>query len=166
MPKMYNTEQIRNIVLLGHSGSGKTSLVEAMLFNSGATNRLGKIEEGNTVSDYDEEEIQKGVSISSSIIPIEWNGAKINVIDTPGTLDFVGEVVSGLSVADVAVLVLDGSAGVEVGALLAWKNATDMGIPTAVFVNKMERDNASYRKVIDELRERQHRLGSLREVWR
>ncbi|MEM7032902.1 MAG: GTP-binding protein, partial [Chloroflexota bacterium] len=136
MPKLYKTEEIRNIALLGHSGSGKTTLIEAMLHNSGATNRLGKVEEGNTVADYDEDEIRKGVSINASIIPVEWNGTKFNVIDTPGTLDYVGEVVSGLSVADVAVLVLDGSSGVEVGALLAWRHAQSMGVPTVVFFKK------------------------------
>jgi len=154
MPKVYQTDQIRNIALLGHSGSGKTTLAEAMLFNSGATNRLGSVEEGNTVSDYDEEEIRKQVSINATVIPVEWKGCKINLIDTPGTLDYIGEVTSGLTAADAAVLVLDGSAGVEVGALLAWNSAVDNGIPRAVFINKMERENASYRRVLDELRER------------
>ena len=154
MPKVYQTDQIRNVALLGHSGSGKTSLAEAMLFNSGAINRLGKIEEGNTTSDYDEEEIRRQTSINSSIIPVEWKDHKINLIDTPGTLDFVGEVIGGLVAADVAILVLDGSAGVEVGALLAWKNAVAMGIPRAIFINKMERENASYQRVLEELRGR------------
>jgi elongation factor G len=154
MPKMYQTEQIRNIALLGHSGSGKTSLVEAMLFNAGGTNRLGKVEEGNTVSDYDDEEIRRVMSINAAIIPIEWESHKINVLDTPGTLDFVGEVIGALSVAEVAALVLDGSAGVEVGALLAWKNAVNINVPRAVFINKMERENASYQRVLAELRER------------
>ena len=154
MAKAYSTEHIRNVTLVGHSGSGKTTLAETMLFNSGAINRLGRIEEGNTISDYDEEEIRKQVSINSSIIPIEWNDCKINLIDTPGTLDYVGEQVSGLGVADVAVLVLDGSSGVEVGALLAWKRAVEMGIPRAVFVNKMERENASYQRTLEELRSR------------
>lgn len=154
MPKVYQTDQVRNVALLGHSGSGKTSLAEAMLFNSGGINRLGNIQEGNTVSDYDDEEIRREMSINASVIPVEWDGCKINLIDTPGTLDFVGEVIGGLVAADVAVLVLDGSSGVEVGALLAWKNAASMGVPRAVFINKMERENSSYQKVLAELRER------------
>lgn len=154
MPKVYQTDQIRNIALLGHSGSGKTSLAEAMLFNAGGLNRLGKVEEGNTISDYDEEEIRRGISINASVVPVEWKGHKINVIDTPGYLDFIGEVIGGLVAADVAVLVLDGSAGVEVGALLAWQNAVKLGVPRAVFINKMERENASYQRVLAELRER------------
>lgn len=154
MSKVYQTDQIRNIALLGHSGSGKTSLTEAMLFNAGGSNRLGKVEEGNTVSDYDEEEIRRGISINASVVPVEWKGHKINVIDTPGYLDFIGEVIGGLVAADVAVLVLDGSAGVEVGALLAWQNAVKLGVPRAVFINKMERENASYQRVLTELRER------------
>ena len=154
MPKQYQTDQIRNIAFIGHSGSGKTTLSETMLFNTNAINRIGKIEEGNTVSDYDEEEIRKQVSISSAIIPCETDGYKINLIDTPGMLDYVGEVVGGLAVSDVAVVVLDGASGVEVGALLAWKNAVKMGVPRAVFINKMERDNASYQNTLTELRER------------
>ena len=152
MTKVYQTEQIRNIALLGHSGSGKTSLTEAMLFNAGAINRLGKVEEGNTVTDFDEEEIRRTISINAAVAPVEWKDHKINVIDAPGYLDFVGEVISSLSAADVAVMVLDGSSGVEVGTMLAWKRAVAMNKPRAVFINKMDRENASYRRVLDELR--------------
>ncbi len=154
MTKVYQIEQIRNIALLGHSGSGKTSLVEAMLFDAGAINRLGKVEEGNTVSDYDDEEIRRTISINASVLPVEWKEHKINIIDAPGYLDFAGEVVSSLTAADVAVLVLDGVSGVEVGTMLAWKRAEAQNLPRAVFINKMDRDNASYRRVIDELREK------------
>ncbi len=154
MAKVYQTEHIRNIALLGHSGSGKTSLAEAMLFNTGAINRLGKVEEGNTVTDFDDEEIRRTISINSAVAPVEWKDHKINVIDAPGYLDFVGEVISSLSAADVAVLVLDGASGVEVGTMLAWKRAEEMGKPRAVFINKMDRDNASYRRVMGELREK------------
>ncbi|OQY49036.1 MAG: elongation factor G [Anaerolineaceae bacterium 4572_78] len=152
MTKVYETSQIRNIALLGHSGSGKTSLVETMLFDSGSTNRLGKVEEGNTVSDYDPEEIRRTISITASVIPVEWQEHKINVIDTPGYLDFVGEVISSLNAVDVAVVMVDGSSGVEVGTILAWKYAVANDVPRAIFVNKMERENASFRKVLTELR--------------
>lgn len=152
MAKVYQSDKVRNIVLLGHSGSGKTSLAEAMIFNSGASNRLGKVEEGNTVTDFDDEEIRRTISINAAVAPLEWKDHKINVIDAPGYLDFVGEVISSLSASDVAVMVLDGSSGVEVGTMLAWKRAAAMNVPRAVFINKMDRDNASYRRVIGELR--------------
>lgn len=154
MTKVYDIDHIRNIALLGHGGSGKTSLVEAMLFNSGAINRLGKVEEGNTASDYDEEEISRTMSINATVLPVEWKDNKINVIDVPGYLDFVGEVVSSLNAANIGVLVVDGVAGVEVGTLLSWRNAESQNIPRVVFINKMERENASYRRVIDELGEK------------
>jgi len=151
MTKVYRIEDIRNIALLGHSGSGKTSLAEAMLFNTGAINRQGKVEEGNTVSDYGDEEINRTISINASVIPVEWKDAKINAIDAPGYLDFVGEVIGSLMAVNVAVLVLDGVSGVEVGTILSWRNITERDMPKVVFVNKMDRDNASYRQVIDEL---------------
>ncbi len=153
MTKVYQNAEIRNVALLGHSGAGKTSLAEAMLFDSGAVNRLGKVEEGNTVSDYDEEEIRRTISIGASVLPIEWKGHKINVVDTPGYLDFTGEVISSLNAVETAVVVLDGVAGVEVGTMLAWKRLDERGTPRVIFVNKMDRENASYRRVIDALRE-------------
>ncbi|MCK4450837.1 MAG: elongation factor G, partial [Anaerolineae bacterium] len=113
--KEYQTEQLRNIALLSHGGAGKTSLAEAMLLNTGAINRLGNVNEGTTVSDYDEEEIRRHISLSTSIIPCEWDGHKINVLDTPGYLDFVGEVKGAVRVADGALILLDAAAGVEVG---------------------------------------------------
>ncbi|HEX9926773.1 MAG TPA: elongation factor G [Anaerolineae bacterium] len=153
MAGSYATDKIRNIVLLGHSGCGKTSLAEAMLFNTGAINRLGKVEDGNTVSDYDEEEISRTMSLNLSVVPCEFEGHKINVLDAPGYLDFQGEMLNGLHVADTAVLVLDASSGVEVGTQLAWQTAVANDKPIAVFLNKMDRTNASYRKVIDDLRD-------------
>lgn len=153
MTGSYKTENIRNIILLGHSGSGKTSLAEAMLNQCGATNRLGRVEDGNTVSDYDDEEIARTMSINLSILPCEWKGHKINVLDAPGYADFQGEMLSGLHVADTALLVLDGTAGVEVGTQIAWQMAKDLDKPIAVFLNKMDRPNASYRQVIQQLRE-------------
>ncbi len=109
--KVYRTDEIRNVVLLGHGGSGKTSLVEAMLYVSGATNRMGKIADSNTVSDFDKEEQKRGFSISTSLVPIEWEKAKINILDTPGYFDFVGEVEEAVSAADAAVIVVSGKAG-------------------------------------------------------
>lgn len=152
MVRSYTTDKIRNIVLLGHSGSGKTSLAEAMLFNTGAINRLGKVEDGTTTSDFDEEEIKRTMSINLSVLPCEWEGHKINVLDVPGYTDFQGEMVSGLHVADAAVLVVDASAGIEVGTQLTWQMAKAQNRPIAVFLNKMDRSNANFRGVIDELR--------------
>ncbi len=153
MAGSYSTDKIRNVILLGHSGCGKTSLAEAMLFNSGAINRLGRVEDGNTVSDYDEEEIGRTMSLNLSLVPCEWEGHKINVLDAPGYTDFQGEMINGLHVADVTILVLDGSSGVEVGTQLSWQMAMENNKPIAVFLNKMDRPNASYRRVIEQLRE-------------
>jgi elongation factor G len=152
MASSYSTDKIRNIILLGHSGCGKTSLAEAMLFNSGAINRLGRVEDGNTISDYDEEEIGRTMSIFLSVVPYQWNEHKVNVLDAPGYADFQGEMLNGLHVADTAVIVLDGSAGVEVGTQLAWQMARESGKPIAIFLNKMDRPNASYRRAIEQLR--------------
>ena len=119
--KVYRTDEIRNVVLLGHGGSGKTSLAEAMAYVSGATNRMGKITDGNTISDFDKEEQKREFSISTSLIPIEWEKAKINILDTPGYFDFVGEVEEAVSAADAAVIVVSGKAGVEVGTARSWR---------------------------------------------
>ena len=127
------TKKIRNVALLGHGGSGKTSLAEAMLYISDGTDRLGKTPDGNTVCDYDSEEIKRGFSLQTAIAPINWKDVKINVIDTPGYLDFAGEVAQGLRVADSAVIVIDGKSGIEVGTELAWDYATEAGIPKAFF---------------------------------
>jgi elongation factor G len=152
MVSTYTTDKIRNLILLGHSGCGKTSLAEAILFDTGAVNRLGKVEDGNTTSDYDDEEISRTMSINLSIVPCEWEKHKINLLDAPGYNDFQGEMLGGLGVADTAVLVLDASAGVEVGTQLAWQMIAEYDKPVVVFLNKMDRSNASYRKVIEQLR--------------
>ena len=129
------TKAIRNIVLLGHGGSGKTSLAETALYLAKGTDRLGKITDGNTVCDYDAEEIKRGFSLNLSVANLNWNDCKINFIDTPGFLDFAGDVYAGVRVADAAIITLDGKAGVEVGTELAWDKATEAGIPRAFFIN-------------------------------
>ena len=136
----YRTEQIRNVVLLGHGSSGKTSLVEAMAFRAGVTNRLGRVEDGNTVADFDEEEIRRSISVSVAVVPCPWKDTKINVLDTPGYLEFVGEVLSGMRVAETALFVLDGAAGVEVGTELLWRQADERSLPRLVVINKMDRE--------------------------
>ncbi len=153
MAGIYTTEKIRNIVLLGHNGCGKTTLAEAMIFNCGAINRRGQVEDGNTVSDYDEEEINRTMSLNLSVVPCEWEGHKINVLDAPGYFDFQGEMLTGLHVADTVVLVLDASSGVEVGTQLAWQMAAEQNKPIAMFINKMDRQNVNYQRVLDELRQ-------------
>ena len=150
----FETKQIRNIALLGHSGSGKTSLAEAMLYISGGISRLGKIAEGNTVCDYDADEIARGFSISASVAPLEWKDAKVNIIDTPGYLDFAGEVNQALRVADSAVIVIDGKAGIEIGTELAWDSATAAKLPKAFFINKFDDNEARFSKVLDALHEK------------
>jgi elongation factor G len=146
----YNSANIRNLVLLGHGSSGKTSLSEAMLYDVGIINRLGKVEEGNTVSDYDSEEIRRKISLNTSLLPIEWEGHKLNVLDTPGYLDFVGEVKSAVRVADAAVIVLDAVSGVEVGTEMVWNHADEHDLPRIAFINKMDRENANFQQVLDQ----------------
>jgi len=151
--KVYQTDNIRNVVLIGHGGSGKTTLAETMLFNSKAIERIGKVEEGNTVSDFDAEEIKRQISISMSALPVEWKNSKINILDTPGYFDFVGEVISSLRVAEGAVLLVDASAGIEVGTEKGWEYTSERNMPRIIFVNKMNRENADFFKVVDQLRE-------------
>ena len=151
--KTYATENIRNIVLVGHGGSGKTSLAEAMLFRAGAVTRMGKITEGNTVCDFDEEEIKKQISISTALAPIEWNDHKINILDAPGYADFVGELKAAMRVADLAVFVVSGVEGVEVQTQVAWNYAEELSLPRLVVVNKLDRENSSFRRTLDQMRE-------------
>lgn len=152
--KVYRTDEIRNVVLLGHGGSGKTSLAEAMLYVSGAVSRMGKISESNTISDFDKEEQKRGFSISTSLIPIEWEKAKINILDTPGYFDFVGEVEEAVSAADAAVIVVSGKAGVEVGTEKAWELCDKYKLPRMVYVTEMDVDDASFRQVVQDLTDR------------
>ncbi|MBQ8080588.1 MAG: elongation factor G [Clostridia bacterium] len=149
----FATKDIRNIALLGHGGEGKTTLTEAMLYAAGLIDRQGKVEDGSTVSDYDPEETKRGISISASVAPIEWNGNKINVIDVPGYFDFIGEAFGALRVVETAGIVVGGVSGVTVGAEKAWANAGKTPNVARMFiVNQMDRDNADYNKVVEELR--------------
>ena len=150
----YNTKQIRNIALAGHGGSGKTSLAEAMLYVSGGTDRLGNVPDGNTVCDYDAEEQARKFSLSAAVAHVFWKDVKINVIDTPGYLDFEGEVAQGARVADSLVICVDGKAGMEVGTELAWEQAENAGIPKAFFINKCDNYDAHFGGTFNQLREK------------
>lgn len=152
--KNYSANQIRNVVLLGHGGSGKTTITEAILYAAGVNNRQGKVEEGNTVSDYDPEEIRRKVSINTAMIPIEWEGCKINLLDTPGYFDFIGEVKQAARAADAAVIVVSAHSGVEVGTEKSWEYAEELKLPKMIFVNGMDDEHGSLHKILEDLRER------------
>src|SRR3990172_2654704 len=149
--KEYKTEEIRNAVLVGHGSTGKTALCEAALYVTGAVNRLGKVEDGTTTSDYDPDEVKRGFSINLSLLPCEWKGCKINLIDTPGYADFVGEVKAGVRAADVAVLVVCAASGVQVGTESVLGFITERELPTIVFVNRMDRENADFAGTLGQL---------------
>ncbi|NLG98012.1 MAG: elongation factor G [Chloroflexi bacterium] len=151
--KEYSTDAIRNVALVSHGGVGKSTLVEAFLHVTGATTRMGKIEDGTTVSDFDEEEVRRGISLYTSIIPVEYKDCKINVLDTPGFLDFIGEVISGLRVADGAIVLIDSVSGVEVGTEITWQYCDKFNMPRIAVINKMERDNANFQKALASLQE-------------
>ena len=153
MATTVNTKNIKNVCLLGHGGNGKTSLVESMLYLAKETDRLGKTSDGNTVSDYDPEETKRKFSISASVVPVMWKNSKINFLDTPGTLDFAGEVMQSLRVCGTALIVMDAKSGVDVGSELAWERATALGVPKAFFINKMDDDNANFGRTIEQMRE-------------
>ena len=150
---VFRTDRIRNVVLLGHGGAGKTSLVEAMAYLSGITSRMGKVTDGNTISDFDKEEIKRKFSISTSVIPIEWGKVKINVLDTPGYFDFVGEVEEAVGAADAAIIVVSGKDGVQVGTQKAWELCEKYNLPRMFFVTEMDIDDVSYRQVVEQLTE-------------
>jgi elongation factor G len=151
--KKYKSGQLRNVVLLSHSGAGKTSFAEAMLYNSGAVSRLGRVEEGTTVSDYDPEEIRRKISVNTSLVPYEWREYKVNVLDSPGYADFVGEVKGAIRAADGAIVLLDAVSGVEVGTELVWRYADEVDLPRMLFINKMDRDNADFRRAVNQAKE-------------
>ena len=151
--KEYTIDKIRNIGVVGHGGTGKTSLVEAMLFVGKVTSRLGNIDSGNTVSDYFADEIERKISISTTLGHLDWQGSKVNLIDMPGYTDFYGEVIGGLRAADTALIVINGVAGVEVGTDIVWRIASDYNIPRAFFVNRMDKEHADFSKCVADIRE-------------
>ena len=151
--KVYTTDRIRNVVVLGHGGAGKTSLTEAMAYLSGITSRMGSVAEGNTVSDFDKEEVKRKFSISTSVLPIVWGDIKVNVLDTPGYFDFVGEAEEAAAAADAAVIVVNGKSGVEVGTQKAWELCEKYKLPRMFFISNMDVDNASFRQVVEDLEE-------------
>ncbi len=152
--KAYPVDKIRNIALLGHAHCGKTSLIEAMLFALGEIKRQGTVQDGNTVSDYDREEIAKGYSIGTSVIPLDYKGHKYNILDTPGSFDFQGEVNSALRVAGGAIIVLDASSGIEVGTEKAWEYTEERNMPKILFLNKMDKENIKFMELISSLKEK------------
>jgi len=153
--KKYTVDQLRNVAIISHGGAGKTTLAEAMLFLGGAVDRFGKVDDGTSTMDYDPDEVKRKISINASVAPVEWNGHKINLIDTPGYSDFVGEVVGALRIADAAMVLVDAVSGVEVGTELTWRHADERKLPRMVVINRMDRENANFDKA----------LGSIREVF-
>ena len=151
--KVYTTDKIRNVVLLGHGGAGKTTLAEAMCHLTGVTSRMGKVEDGNSVSDFTKEEQKRGFSIKTSVIPVEWKNCKINILDTPGYFDFIGEVEEAISVADSAIIVVSGKAGVEVGAERAWELCEKYNLPRMIYVSDMDLNDTNYGRTIETLTE-------------
>ncbi|HEV8190295.1 MAG TPA: elongation factor G [Ktedonobacterales bacterium] len=150
--KAYRAEQIRNVAVIAHGGSGKTSLVDTALFDTGAVTRIGKVDDGSSISDSDPDEIKRRMSINLTVVPVEWQENKINFLDTPGYADFVGEVMAGLRAADAALVVVSAEKGVEIGTQLDWKYADDYQLPRLVFVNKLDRENTSYDRALESLR--------------
>lgn len=151
--KEYGTDLIRNVALISHGGGGKSTLGEAMLFVTGATTRMGKVDDGTSVADFEDEEIRRNLSLSTAILPIEFNNHKINFLDTPGYTDFVGEVISALSIADSSILLVDSVAGVEVGTEIVWGYSKKFGLPSFAVISKMDRDTASFERTLASLRE-------------
>ena len=149
--KTYPIEKIRNIALVGHGGAGKTSLTEALLFNAGAINRTGRVEDGNTVSDFDPDEVAKGISISLALAPFEWKEHKINLLDAPGYADFLGDAEAALRAADAAIIVVSAVEGVEVQARVVWDICEHLALPRVIFINKIDRERASFQRTLDEL---------------
>ncbi|MGI6175734.1 MAG: elongation factor G [Christensenellales bacterium] len=152
--KVYQGKQIRNIAIVGHGGDGKTTLTEAMLFNAGATDRMGRVEDGTTTTDYDPEEIKRQISISMAIAPAEYRAHKLNIIDAPGYFDFVGEMVEAIAFADSALILVDAASGLSVGAEKAWDMCGDQNLPRMILINHMDHENADYIKVVEQLKDK------------
>ncbi|KYH28753.1 elongation factor G [Clostridium colicanis] len=151
--KDYNVQNLRNIAFIGHSGSGKTTLAEAMLYYTKTIDRFGKVEDGNTISDYDPEEKRRKISISTSVLPCEWENVKINIVDTPGYFDFVGEMIEGLRATDIAVIVVSARSGIKVGTEKAWSYVNENNMPRAFFINKLDTENSDFEKVLSQLKD-------------
>src|SRR6266704_3414176 len=152
--KVYRAEQIRNVALISHVGAGKTSLVDAALYDSSAVTRQGKVDDGTSISDYDPDELKRHMSLNVKVLPVEWKDHKINFIDTPGYADFVGEVKAGLRVADAALVVVTAEKGVEVGTELTWQYSDERNLPRVVLINKLDRENTSFDNALKSLRDR------------
>src|SRR4051812_31598196 len=152
--KSYSPDAIRNVGLFGHGGAGKTSLAEALLFQSGAVSRQGRVDDGSATTDYDPDEIKRKMSVSAALAPVEWHDTKINIVDAPGYADFLGEVVQAMSAIECAIIVLDGVSGMQVGTDTAWRQANANELPRAIVINKLERENADFHKVFDQVRGR------------
>ncbi|ACB83609.1 elongation factor G [Natranaerobius thermophilus] len=151
--KSYQPDQIRNVGLCSHGGAGKTSLTEALLYSSNSIDRLGNVEDGTTTTDFDKEEVDRGITINTSVAPCEWKGHKLNLVDTPGYFDFIGDVKSSLRIVDGALIVVCAASGVQVGTEQVWHYADENDLPRVVFINKMERENASFNRTLEQLRE-------------
>ena len=149
--KAYNTREVRNLALVGHSGSGKTNLTEALLYQSGATKQIGHVDQKNTLSDFSKEEKERGTSIGTSIIPIEWRKMKLNIIDTPGYMDFISEAMGALRAAEAALMIIDATAGVQVGSERMWKYTEEIGLPRIIFVNKIDGENVNFRELMEQI---------------
>jgi len=152
--KEYGAESLRNIAFIGHGGSGKTTLSEILLFTSGEINRIGNIAEGTTASDYSPNEIEKKISISSSLLHLEWNNIKVNMLDTPGYSDFSGDVKAALRVADTAVMVLKSAEGVEVGTENAARFASELNLPLALLINKVDNEHSNFSRTVQQGKDR------------
>ncbi len=152
--KEYQAEAIRNIALIGHGGSGKTSISESLLFTSGEINRIGKIEEGNTTSDYNQNEVDRRISIAASLLHLEWANTKVNILDTPGFPDFIGQVISSLHVTDLAISVIKSAEGVEVGTEQTWELVKKTKLPAAVIINKVDNEHSKFFETFQQAKNR------------
>ncbi|MCH8032100.1 MAG: GTP-binding protein, partial [Bacteroidetes bacterium] len=161
---IYDADHVRNVALVGHQGSGKTTLAEAMLYSAGAIQRMGTVEEGNTVSDYHPSEREREMSVFTSLLHAEWEGHKINVLDTPGYLDFVGETVAALKVADAALFVIDAGEGVEVGTELAWTYTERTQTPAMFVMNKLDHATSNFEGALAKIRERFGRAATPAQI--